>query len=413
MWFSACLLAAAAALLPATNASPTSMLPSFLVSWSEGLGSLWWKQNLNADDTAQFEKRQTANAFDHNPDGSQFLWVLQDTYQGNTFFDRWSFFTGHDPTNGKVDYQDRNNSFAKGLVYTRDDGKVIMRGDNYTRLDPGINRPSVRISSWAQYNTGLFILDLDKVPWGCATWPAYWLLGNGQWPNYGEVDIIEGVHDNSHNQVAFHTKTGCYLDSSVNITGSILQRNGSPNLVCDGNINDNSGCGTLEWSRASYGEYFDSQGGGVFATKWDENEITAWSFYRAAIPQDILAGTPNPSGWGIPAAKLVATHCNPLSSYFINMSIVFDITFCGDWAGNSYTTSGCPGTCEQRLLEPSNFVNATWIINHLKVYKKQLLNGQIGTNGASARLSTPPAFASIFYLSLLFGVAATLLLQSD
>ena len=27
--------------------------------------------------------------------------------------------------------------------------------------------PSVRISSQAQYNTGLFILDLDKVPWGC------------------------------------------------------------------------------------------------------------------------------------------------------------------------------------------------------------------------------------------------------
>jgi len=126
------------------------------------------------------------------------------------------------------------------------------------------------------------------------------------------VDIIEGVHDNSHNQVAFHTKAGafpvylcnetekilrpslgCFLDPSVNITGTILvhmvfwtplmhstdatpqQRNGNLNLVCDGVVNDNSGCGVLEWSRASYGEYFDSQGGGVFATKWDENEITA------------------------------------------------------------------------------------------------------------------------------------------
>jgi len=56
---------------------------------------------------------------------------------------------------------------------------------------------------------------------------------------------------------------------------TLQQRGGKPNLVCDGTINDNSGCGTLEWSRASYGEYFDSQGGGVFATKWDENEITA------------------------------------------------------------------------------------------------------------------------------------------
>jgi len=28
----------------------------------------------------------------------------------------------------------------------------------------------------------------------------------------------------------------------------------------------------------------------------------------------------------------------------------------GDWAGNSYATSGCPGTCEERLLDPNNFV---------------------------------------------------------
>ena len=49
--------------------------------------------------------------------------------------------------------------------------------------------------------------------------------------------------------------------------------NGTDNLVCDGTVNSNSGCAVIEWSRASYGEYFESQGGGVFATKWDENEI--------------------------------------------------------------------------------------------------------------------------------------------
>src|ERR1700722_4131538 len=34
-----------------------------------------------------------------------------------------------------------------------------------------IVRFSVRISSHAQYNTGLFILDLNKAPWGCGTSP--------------------------------------------------------------------------------------------------------------------------------------------------------------------------------------------------------------------------------------------------
>ena len=28
----------------------------------------------------------------------------------------------------------------------------------------------------------------------------------------------------------------------------------------------------------------------------------------------------------------------------------------GDWAGSSYTTSGCPGTCSERLMDGSNFV---------------------------------------------------------
>ena len=37
-------------------------------------------------------------------------------------------------------YQDRNSSFAKSLVYVENDGKVIMRGDNYTYLADGVNR---------------------------------------------------------------------------------------------------------------------------------------------------------------------------------------------------------------------------------------------------------------------------------
>jgi len=36
-------------------------------------------------------------------------------------------------------------------------------------------------------------------------------------------------------------------------------------------------------------------------------------------------------------------------------SFTADITFCGDWAGNSYATSGCPGTCAERLQDPKNF----------------------------------------------------------
>lgn len=58
-------------------------------------------------------------------------------------------------------------------------------------------------------------------------------------------------------------------------------------------------------------------------------EMNLGSFYRSAIPQDITAGTPAPSGWGNPVAMLSPSDCGPLSTYFVNHSIVFDITFCG------------------------------------------------------------------------------------
>lgn len=103
--------------------------------------------------------------------------------------------------------------------------------------------------------------------------------------------------------------------------------------------------------------------------------VSSGNFYRAAIPQDITDGeSPNPSSWGKPAALLSPIGCDPIA-FFSNHSIIFgqstaamklfsfldaifpvDITFCGDWAGNSYATSNCPGTCADRIMDPANFV---------------------------------------------------------
>ncbi|KAJ7492593.1 glycoside hydrolase family 16 protein [Mycena latifolia] len=327
-----------------------------------------------------------------NPNGSTFLWLPQDEYSGKTFFDGFTFFPFDDPTHGTVTYVNETYAFQNGLAYVNDDGTVVMKGDNTTWLPEGQNRSSVRISSIAQYNTGLFILDLNRAPWGCGVWPAFWTVGGGQWPFTGEIDILEvefqvhsfplhadtvqGVHDNEHNQVTWHTGPGCSLTLESNYTGSVVSSNGVPNTNCDGNANGNAGCGITEWSKASYGPFFEAQGGGVFAMKWDETGIAVYSFYRSAIPGDITSGSPNPATWGTPVAALAPAACDPLT-YFVNHSIIFDITFCGDWAGNSYATSGCPGSCTTRLMDPSNFVNASWSINSLKVYRKQTINGRV------------------------------------
>ncbi|KAI0067689.1 hypothetical protein BV25DRAFT_1846837 [Artomyces pyxidatus] len=333
---------------------------------------------------------------------TDFLWIIQDTFDYTNFFNEFAFYNSGDPTHGTVTYVNQETAFANNLSYISSENTVIMKGDDTTWLQEGEFRQSVRVSSYAQYNTGLFILDTNQAPWGCGVWPAFWTLGNGYWPTTGEIDIIEGVHDNEHNQVTWHTSPGCTLTPTANFTGSIVLQNNQPNLDCTGSATQ-PGCGITEWSRASYGPTFDAQGGGVFAMKWDQDGIAVWSFYRVAVPQDVKDGTPNPANWGVPVAVLEPGNCDPLT-YFQNHSIIFDITFCGDWAGNSYATSGCPGTCADHLMDPTNFVNASWNINWLKVYRRQTVKGVV-SGGISVRENLRPwmLLSLLATLSLLCG----------
>ncbi|KAH9849779.1 glycoside hydrolase family 16 protein [Lenzites betulinus] len=367
-------------------------------SLSAQTGLLLLLQHAGWSHAVTLDKR--ANQLQTNSNGTSFVWSIQDTYEGQTFFDTFDFFTGADPTHGTVNYTDRSTAISNNLSFVTEDGNVIMKGDDTTWLQAGVNRNSVRISSQKQYNTGLFILDLNHAPWGCGVWPAWWTLGGGQWPYTGEIDIIEGVHDNSHNQVTWHTGPNCTLNPNTSFTGTLVG-----NLDCDGTANSNAGCGVTEWSRASYGPIFDAQGGGVFAMKWDDEGIAVWSFYRAAIPSDVLSGQPDPSSWGEPVAMLAPDDCDPISN-FVNHSIIFDITFCGDWAGNSYATSGCPGTCSDRLMDPSNFVNASWDINTLKVYKKQTLAGLV--SGGARRDTNALTLRQVLWLSILLPILSLL-----
>jgi hypothetical protein len=94
----------------------------------------------------------------------------------------------------------------------------MIGNDNYLGVDyttplsvaAGVGRASVRIESTKTYTKGLFILDLKHMPGGvCGTWPAFWSLGSGTWPQNGEIDIIEGVNTNSQNKMVLHTDTQC------------------------------------------------------------------------------------------------------------------------------------------------------------------------------------------------------------
>ncbi|KZW02409.1 hypothetical protein EXIGLDRAFT_734537 [Exidia glandulosa HHB12029] len=346
--------------------------------------------SLSLPSLSMFSRRATTTIAEPS-----IIWIPQDVYRGDTFFDEWDFFSDKDPTNGMVNYLPREKAMAgdNAFAYLDKNDQVVMRVDNWTTLQPGQYRDSVRISTKKLYNRGLFILDVAHSPYGCSVWPGYWTLGMAQqWPASGEIDILEGVHNNQHDQVTWHTAPGCNLTAPGNFSGTSISTNCYANEV--------GGCGIVDWSRASYGPLFNALGGGVYAMRWDESAIDVWFFYRAAVPTDITLGAPDPTleNWGTPSASLSNTGCD-LDKYFVDHAIVFDITVCGDWAGASYQQDGCPGSCIDRVMDPTSFDNASWVINSLSVYQKKTVQGRVTNNGAFS--SAPALYVLAIALSLL------------
>ena len=189
-----------------------------------------------------------------------------------------------------------------------------------------------------------------SMPHGCGTWPAYWTVGDN-WPNNGEIDIVEGVNEYTFNQITAHTGAACQLPSTIASTvGRVV---GKQCQTIDGN---NAGCAFVtDHDNSTYGHGFNMNGGGVYAHIWDEQSIKVWFFTRQTIPDDINKGTPNPDSWGTPYAVFPGGDSCNIAENFKQHNIVFDITLCGDWAGNAYASSGCPGTCAQAVADPTNF----------------------------------------------------------
>lgn len=91
---------------------------------------------------------------------------------------------------------------------------------------------------------------------------------------------------------------------------------GDPSCGDGGGYN---GCAVADYVGTSYGTAFNSVGGGVYATLWTSSAIQIWYWARKDIPADITNGTPNPSGWGTPAANFAGC---AFDTYFKNMQIV-------------------------------------------------------------------------------------------
>ncbi|KAL2862687.1 glycoside hydrolase family 16 protein [Aspergillus lucknowensis] len=300
---------------------------------------------------------------------SNAAYVLEEDFENTAaFFDHFEFFTEPDPTHGFVEYIDQAAAEAAGLVKVNDNS-IYMGVDSTTVVTEG-GRQSVRLTSKNIYNHGLVIIDLTHMPGNvCGLWPAFWMVGP-DWAAGGEVDIIEGVSLLDYNAVALHTTTGCTINDEgftgeVQTTDCYISAPGQDNNV---------GCGIKIPNPQSYGDGFNDAGGGVYATEWTATGFKTWFFGHDVVPADIAAGNPDPSSWPTPDAAF-AGDCN-FERHFWDMQIVFDTTFCGDWAGNEdvWADSGncatLAPTCQEYVgNNPAEFEKAYWEIVSLKVYQ--------------------------------------------
>ncbi|KAF2993411.1 hypothetical protein E8E14_000877 [Neopestalotiopsis sp. 37M] len=300
------------------------------------------------------------------PDYSALSYTLANTYSGTDFFDNFDYFEGYDPSSGFVHYVPKETAESLNLTYASDTSavlKVDTSVGNTSDLDASTGRFSVRISSKTQYDKGLFIFDVKHTPYGCGTWPALWLSDTSNWPTNGEIDVMEAVNlTTSGNQMTLHTSSDCNMDAKRKMSGASTQTD------CDHSVNSNAGCGVLG-SASSYGTGFNKQGGGIMAMEWRSEGIRMWQFARDSIPNDITKKSPDPSTWGTAAADFPNTDCS-ISSHFKNQSIIANIDLCGDWAGNVYESSGCPGDCTTYVANyPQAFTNAFWEFGSFQIYK--------------------------------------------
>ena len=292
---------------------------------------------------------------------------VQLSCEGESFLSCWTFFTQPDPTHGDVEYVSEEEAKELGL-YEVEDG-VVHLGSLV-----GQNGPvkSIRLQSVNRFTSGnIFVIDIQHMPTGMGTWPAWWAYGP-DWPNNGEIDTIETVNVEEHVQTTLHTSSGCRMPMVPGIF----------NDDCN-SADAHDGCG-VDGPANSGGPDFNNAGGGVFATQWTSAGIKVWMWPRAEIPADITNDEPDPSTWGNPYVFFPFGENCP-SSHFNDQVLTINLDFCGDWAGNVFP--GGLAACNEFVQDPANvdqLKDAYWGINYVKVFAAQATTGSSQTVTAIA-----------------------------
>ncbi|OCL01919.1 glycoside hydrolase family 16 protein [Glonium stellatum] len=139
-------------------------------------------------------------------------YTLVDDYSYQNFFSNFNLITSSDPTLGFVQYQSLDSAISNQYIGYLNES--VYLGVDHTNKTPN-GRPSLRLEGKKAYNQGLLIADITHMPDStCGNWPALWMFSD-PWPEMGEIDIIEGVNQQSVNAMTLHTSAGCVVENAT------------------------------------------------------------------------------------------------------------------------------------------------------------------------------------------------------
>lgn len=323
---------------------------------------------------------------------------VTEEYTADNFFDKFDFFTSTytdgdswDPTHGYVQYRSQADAESMGLISTAN-GQVYIGPDINSTYDPeGKGRDSVRITSKATYNGGLMIAKFAHLPvQACGAWPAFWSYAS-PWLTTGEIDFYEGWNLMGYNRIAMHvneTLAGqCTLSSTDAVAGTVMTDD------CNNDI-DGSGCGVRDAA-----DIWGATTGGTFAWEWTDAAIKVWTWTTGSEPDDVTAGTPDPSAssWGQPQLLVQQSNCD-LTKAFGDLQLTFNIDFCGDTAGTpsiwNSTCSAQGSSCASYVANnPSAFTETYFSVDSIRFYELQdvVVAATSASSSSSSASSTPVA----------------------
>ncbi|KAH7101771.1 concanavalin A-like lectin/glucanase domain-containing protein [Auriculariales sp. MPI-PUGE-AT-0066] len=269
---------------------------------------------------------------------------------GQSFLDQFFVLGGHNDTINGPAYDWWNNgddflaptSKAKELNILSIDsttGNVKLAVDPTPKIEFNQKRWSMRLESKHLYGLGtVFVFDAAHMPFGCSVWPAYW-TSSVDWPNGGEIDIMEQVNKRTTNQMVRIPENPC--TSGREYHRKVILPN------CQKQGENNSGCSTSDPRTTSFGEGFNSGGGGIWVTEFAETAISIWFFPRSEVPEALSAKTNattiDTSTLGTPVAQLASGSNCDIKSNFDPQKVIINISLCGNFAGKTevLNQSGC------------------------------------------------------------------------